>query len=40
MEAGMLDPIRRWLRSRRYGERIYVVSGLTRSGKSMMIRIL
>jgi hypothetical protein len=40
MEAGMLDPIRRWLRSRRYGEPIYVVSGLPRSGTSMMMRML
>jgi hypothetical protein len=30
----------RWLRSRRYGEPIYVVSGLPRSGTSMMMRML
>ena len=36
----MVDPIRRWLRRRRYGEPVYVVSGLPRSGTSMMMRML
>lgn len=36
----MLDPIRRFLRGSRYGEPIYVVSGLPRSGTSMMMRML
>lgn len=36
----MVDPIRRWLRRRRYGEPVYIVSGLPRSGTSMMMRML
>jgi hypothetical protein len=36
----MQGPIRRWLRRRRYGEPIVVVSGLPRSGTSMMMRML
>ena len=36
----MLDSLRRWLVRRRYGEPIYVVSGLPRSGTSMMMRML
>jgi hypothetical protein len=35
-----VDPIRGWLRRRRYGEPVYVVSGLPRSGTSMMMRML
>jgi hypothetical protein len=34
------DPIRAWLRRRRYGTPVYVVSGLPRSGTSMMMRML
>jgi hypothetical protein len=34
------DPIRAWLRRRRYGAPVYVVSGLPRSGTSMMMRML
>lgn len=34
------SPIHRWLRDRRYGEPVYVVSGLPRSGTSMMMRML
>lgn len=36
----MTDPIRTWLRRRRYGTPVYVVSGLPRSGTSMMMRML
>lgn len=36
----MIDSIRSWLRGRRYGEPVYVVSGLPRSGTSMMMRML
>jgi len=36
----VVDPIRGWLRRRRYGEPVYVVSGLPRSGTSMMMRML
>ena len=36
----MVDSIRSWLRRRRYGEPVYVVSGLPRSGTSMMMRML
>ena len=36
----MTDPIRGWLRRRRYGTPVYVVSGLPRSGTSMMMRML
>lgn len=36
----MVEPIRGWLRRRRYGEPVYVVSGLPRSGTSMMMRML
>jgi hypothetical protein len=36
----MQGPIHRWLRRRRYGEPIIVVSGLPRSGTSMMMRML
>jgi hypothetical protein len=34
------DSIRSWLRRRRYGTPVYVVSGLPRSGTSMMMRML
>jgi len=34
------DPIRSWLRRRRNGTPVYVVSGLPRSGTSMMMRML
>jgi len=33
-------PLRTWLRRRRYGAPVYVVSGLPRSGTSMMMRML
>jgi hypothetical protein len=36
----VVDPVRGWLRRRRYGEPVYVVSGLPRSGTSMMMRML
>lgn len=36
----MVDPLRGWLRRRRYGEPVYIVSGLPRSGTSMMMRML
>ena len=36
----MLDSIRSWLRRRKYGTPVYVVSGLPRSGTSMMMRML
>jgi len=36
----VVDPIRGWLRRRRYGEPVYIVSGLPRSGTSMMMRML
>ncbi len=36
----MANPIRNWLLNRRYGTPIYVVSGLPRSGTSMMMRML
>jgi hypothetical protein len=36
----VVDPISSWLRRRRYGSPIYVVSGLPRSGTSMMMRML
>jgi len=36
----LTDPIRTWLRRRRYGTPVYVVSGLPRSGTSMMMRML
>jgi len=36
----VVDPIRSWLRRRRYGAPVYVVSGLPRSGTSMMMRML
>ena len=36
----MIGPIRSWLRRRRYGTPITVVSGLPRSGTSMMMRML
>lgn len=36
----MTDPLRTWLRRRRYGKPVYVVSGLPRSGTSMMMRML
>ena len=36
----MTDPIRSWLRRRKYGTPVYVVSGLPRSGTSMMMRML
>lgn len=36
----MLPSVRRWLRRRRYGTPVYVVSGLPRSGTSMMMRML
>ena len=36
----MADSIRSWLRRRRYGTPVYVVSGLPRSGTSMMMRML
>lgn len=36
----MVDPLRAWLRRRRYGTPVYVVSGLPRSGTSMMMRML
>ena len=35
----MSDPLRGWLRRRRYGAPVYVVSGLPRSGTSMMMRM-
>jgi hypothetical protein len=34
------EQIRRWLQRRRYGTPVYVVSGLPRSGTSMMMRML
>jgi hypothetical protein len=34
------DPIRSWLHRRRYGAPVFVVSGLPRSGTSMMMRML
>jgi hypothetical protein len=34
------DPLRSWLRRRKYGTPVYVVSGLPRSGTSMMMRML
>ncbi len=36
----MTAPLRTWLRRRRYGTPVYVVSGLPRSGTSMMMRML
>jgi hypothetical protein len=36
----VVDPIRNWLRRRKYGTPVYVVSGLPRSGTSMMMRML
>ncbi len=36
----MVNPIRRLLRKRRYGEEIVIVSGLPRSGTSMMMKML
>lgn len=36
----MPNPIRRLLRKRRYGEEIVIVSGLPRSGTSMMMKML
>jgi hypothetical protein len=36
----LTDPLRTWLRRRRYGTPVYVVSGLPRSGTSMMMRML
>jgi hypothetical protein len=36
----VVESIRGWLRRRQYGEPIYVVSGLPRSGTSMMMRML
>jgi hypothetical protein len=36
----VVDSISSWLRRRRYGSPIYVVSGLPRSGTSMMMRML
>jgi hypothetical protein len=36
----VVDPLRGWLRRRRYGEPVYIVSGLPRSGTSMMMRML
>lgn len=36
----LASSLRRWLRDRRYGEPVYVVSGLPRSGTSMMMRML
>jgi hypothetical protein len=36
----VLAPLRSWLRERRYGVPVYVVSGLPRSGTSMMMRML
>jgi Sulfotransferase family len=36
----VFDAIRRWLRLRRYGAPVVVVSGLPRSGTSMMMRML
>lgn len=36
----MIGPIRRYMRRRRYGDEIIVVSGLPRSGTSMMMRML
>jgi hypothetical protein len=36
----VIDRFRRWLRRRRYGVPIVVVSGLPRSGTSMMMRML
>jgi hypothetical protein len=36
----VVDPIRNWLRRRRYGAPVFVVSGLPRSGTSMMMRML
>ncbi len=34
------NPIRNWLQQRRYGTPVYIVSGLPRSGTSMMMRML
>src|SRR5262245_6505245 len=36
----MADPIRGWFERRRYGEPVAVVSGLPRSGTSMMMKML
>ena len=36
----MANPLSRWLRRRRLGEPVVVVSGLPRSGTSMMMRML
>ena len=36
----MANPISSWLRKRRYGEAIVIVSGLPRSGTSMMMKML
>src|SRR5262245_53188886 len=36
----MVDSLRSWVRRRRYGTPVYVVSGLPRSGTSMMMRML
>ena len=36
----MPNPLTRWLRRRRYGEEVVVVSGLPRSGTSMMMKML
>ena len=36
----MRNPIRRYLRKRKYGEEVIVVSGLPRSGTSMMMKML
>jgi hypothetical protein len=36
----VIDRARRWLERRRYGIPVYVVSGLPRSGTSMMMRML
>ncbi|MFQ5743368.1 MAG: sulfotransferase family protein [Acidobacteriota bacterium] len=36
----MTDPIRRFLRQRKYGDEIIIVSGLPRSGTSMMMKML
>jgi hypothetical protein len=36
----LLEPLRSWLRHRRYGTPVTVVSGLPRSGTSMMMRML
>lgn len=36
----MFEPVKKYLRRRRYGDEIIVVSGLPRSGTSMMMRML